>query len=77
MEKLQKHLDEQAKKALQQTTRRMLKNETSKDIVACEVAESPSTLEKAVRAALASCKLAEILANLSPEEKKQIRKALG
>jgi hypothetical protein len=77
MEKLQKHLDEQAKKAVRQATRRMLKNDTSEDIVAGEVADNPRTLEKALRAALASGQLAEFLACLSSEEKKQIRKALG
>ncbi len=77
MEKLQKHLDEQAKKAIQQATRRMLKNETAEDIVAGEVAGRARTLEKAMRAALASGKLAEFLASLSPEEKEQFRKALG
>lgn len=77
MEKLQEHLDEQAKKAVKQATRRMLKNETAEDIVAGEVADSPRTLEKAMRAALASGKLAEFLASLSAEEKKYIRKALG
>jgi len=76
MEKLQKHLDEQAIKAIKQATRRMLKNEISEDIVAAEVADSPRTLEKAVRAALASGKLAEFLACLSPEEKEQVSKAL-
>src|SRR5205807_1584740 len=59
MEKLQKHLDEQARKAVKQATRRMLKNETSEDIVASEVADSPRALEKALRAALASGKLEE------------------
>jgi hypothetical protein len=77
VEKLQKHLDEQAKKAVKQATRRMLKNDTAEDIVAGEVADSPRTLEKAMRAALVSGKMAEFLASLSPEEKKQIRKALG
>ena len=77
MEKLQKHLDEQATKAVQQATRRMLKNETSEEIVAGEVADSPRTLQKALRAALASGQLAEFLASLSPEEKKLIRRALG
>jgi hypothetical protein len=76
MPKLQKHLDEQAKKAVQQATRRMLKNETSEGIVAGEVADSPRTLEKAVRAALASGQLADLLASLSPAEKEQIRTAL-
>jgi hypothetical protein len=77
MEKLQKHLDEQAKKAVRQATRRMLKNETAEDIVAGEVVDCSRTLEKAMRAALARGKLAEFLASLSPEEKKLIRKALG
>jgi len=77
MENLQKHLDEQAKKAIKQATHRMLKNETAEDIVAGEVADSPRTLEKAMCAALAGGKLAEFLASLSAEEKKQIRKALG
>ena len=77
MEKLQKHLDEQARKAIKQATRRMLRNETAEDIVAGEVAGRSRTLEKAMRAALASGKLAEFLASLSPEEKEQFRKALG
>jgi hypothetical protein len=38
MEKLQKHLDEQAKKAIKRATDKMLKNKTARDIVAEEVA---------------------------------------
>jgi hypothetical protein len=45
--------------------------------VAEAVAANPRTLNKAMCPALASGKLAGFLASLSPEEKAQIRKALG
>jgi hypothetical protein len=77
MERLQKHLDEQATKAIKQATDKMLKNKTARNIVAEEVAANPKALEAALQKALASGKLAEFLASLSPEEKEQIRDALG
>lgn len=40
MEKLQQHLDKQAKRAVQQASQRMLRNQTSREIVAEEVAKS-------------------------------------
>src|SRR5437899_2934273 len=49
MEKLQKHLDTQAKKAVKQATKRMLANKTSRGIVAEEVAENEQVLEEVAR----------------------------
>jgi hypothetical protein len=46
MEKLQKHLDTQARKAVKQATKRMLANKTSREIVAEEIAENEQVLEK-------------------------------
>ena len=87
MQRLQKHLDEQATKAIKQATDKMLKNKTARAIVAEQVAanpkaleaalQNPKALEAALQNALASGKLAEFLASLSPEEKEQIRNALG
>jgi hypothetical protein len=45
MEKVQKHLETQAEKAVKQATRRMLKNKTSREIVAEEVAKSKQARE--------------------------------
>jgi hypothetical protein len=45
MEKVQKHLDTQAKKAVKQATKRMLNNKTSREIVAEEVAKNKEARE--------------------------------
>jgi hypothetical protein len=45
MEKVQKHLDTQARKAVQQATKRMLNNKTSREIVAEEVAKNKKARE--------------------------------
>ncbi len=47
MQKLQKHLDEQAKKAIKQATDKMLKNKTARNIVAEEVALNPEAVAQA------------------------------
>jgi hypothetical protein len=49
MEKLQKHLDTQAKKAVKQVTKRMLANKTSRDILAEQVGENEQAFETAAR----------------------------
>src|SRR5207245_53661 len=49
MEKLQRHLDTQAKKAVKQVTKRMLANKTSRSIVAEEVAENEQVFEEVAR----------------------------
>lgn len=49
MEKVQRHLDIHAKKAVQQATRRMLNNKTSREIVAEEVAENEQALEEVAK----------------------------
>ena len=49
MEKLQKHLDAQAKEAVAQATEKMLKNKTARDIVAEKVAANPKALEAALQ----------------------------
>jgi len=61
--------------AVTQATHKMLKNKTARDIVAEQVAADPKALEASVQSALASGKLAELLASLSPEEKEQIKMA--
>jgi hypothetical protein len=55
----------------------MLKNKTARAMVAATVAANPKALEVALQNALASGKLAEFLATLSPEQKQQIKGLLG
>jgi hypothetical protein len=45
MEKLQKHLDTQARNAVKQATKRMLTNKTSRELVAEEVAKNRKARE--------------------------------
>jgi hypothetical protein len=76
-EKVPKRRDIQVTKAVAQATKELLKNKTARDVVAEEVATNPKTLEKVMCAALASGKLADFLGSLPPQEKAQIKKALG
>jgi hypothetical protein len=73
MEKLPKHLDTQAKKAVAQVTDKMLRNKVARAIVAEKVVANPEALEAALQNALASGQLAEFLTTLSPEQKQQLR----
>jgi hypothetical protein len=49
MEKLQRHLDTHAKKAVKQVTKRMPANKTSRDILAQQVGENEQAFETASR----------------------------
>ena len=76
MQKLQKHLSEQAKKAIQQAADKLLKNKTARDIVFEELAANHKALEASLQNVLATGKLAEFLASLSPAEKEQLKTVL-
>jgi len=76
MEKLQKHLDAQAREAVAQATERMLKNKTARDIVAERVAANPKALAEATDKMLNNKNAGDIVAKKMLKNKTS-RRILG
>jgi hypothetical protein len=76
MEKLQKHLDEQTKKAIKQATDKMLKNKTARDLVAEEVAANPEAAAQATDKMLKNKTARDIVAEKVGANAKALEAAL-
>ena len=75
MEKVQKHLDRQTKKAVQQAAQRMLSNETSRGIVAEEVAKNKEAVLQAAQRMLSNETSREIVAEEVAKNKEAVLQA--
>ncbi len=76
MEKLQKHLDAQAKEAVVQATEKMLKNKTTRSIVAEKVAETEEAVVQTTEKMLKNKKARDIVAEKVAANPKALAAAL-